>query len=100
VLFFSAWLSDIAGSKGLYTVALISGLTDVDAITLSSLRLFETGKLHSAQAVTAITLAFLANLGFKFVLIATIGGATLAKRCAIGFAAMGVGMGIGLIWLQ
>lgn len=100
VLFFSAWLSDIAGSKGLYTVALISGLTDVDAITLSSLRLFETGKLDSSQAVTAITLAFLANLAFKFSLIATIGGARLAKRCAIGFAAMGAGMGAGLIWLQ
>ncbi len=100
VLFFSAWLSDIAGSKGLYTVALISGLTDVDAITLSSLRLYELGKLESSQAVTAIVLAFLANLGFKFGLIATIGGANLAKRCAVGFAAMGLGMGIGLIWLQ
>jgi len=100
VLFFSAWLSDIAGSKGLYIVALISGLTDVDAITLSSLRLLEMGKLQSSQAVTAITLAFLSNLVFKFGLIATIGGAQLAKRCAIGFAAMGVGMGIGLIWLQ
>jgi uncharacterized membrane protein (DUF4010 family) len=100
VLFFSAWLSDIAGSKGLYIVALISGITDVDAITLSSLRLLEMGKLQSSQAVTAITLAFLANLVFKFGLIATIGGAQLAKRCAIGFAAMGVGMGIGLIWLQ
>lgn len=99
VLFFSAWLSDIAGSKGLYTVALISGITDVDAITLSSLRLYELGKLESSQAVTAITLAFLANLGFKFGMIATIGGAQLAKRCAIGFAAMGLGMGIGLIWL-
>jgi len=100
VLFFSAWLSDIAGSKGLYIVALISGLTDVDAITLSSLRLLEMGKLQPSQAVTAITLAFLSNLVFKFGLIATIGGAQLAKRCAIGFAAMGVGMGIGLIWLQ
>ncbi|MDD5403711.1 MAG: MgtC/SapB family protein [Sulfuricella sp.] len=100
VLFFSAWLSDIAGSKGLYIVALISGLTDVDAITLSSLRLYELDKLQASQAVTAITLAFLANLVFKFGLIATIGSAQLAKRCAIGFAAMGVGMGAGLIWLQ
>lgn len=99
VLFFSAWLSDLAGSKGLYAVALVSGLTDVDAITLSSLRLFELGKLESSQAVTAIVIAYLANLAFKFSLIATIGGAHLAKRCAIGFAAMGTGMGMGLIWL-
>lgn len=99
VLFFSSWLSDLAGSKGLYTVALISGLTDVDAITLSSLRLYETGKLASSQAVTAIVLAFLANLAFKFGLIATIGGIHLARRCAIGFTAMAAGMGMGLIWL-
>ena len=99
VLFFSAWLSDLAGSKGLYAVALVSGLTDVDAITLSSLRLFELGKLESSQAVTAITLAFLANLVFKFGLIATIGGTQLAKKCAIGFVSMGVGMGIGLALL-
>ena len=45
VLFFAAWLSSIAGSGGLYLVALVSGLTDVDAITLSSLRLFRLGKL-------------------------------------------------------
>ncbi|BCB27541.1 hypothetical protein SKTS_24270 [Sulfurimicrobium lacus] len=100
VLFFSAWLSELGGSKGLYTVAVISGLTDVDAITLSSLRLFELGKLQASQAVIAITLGFLSNLGFKFGLIAMIGGAPLAKRCAIGFAAMGLGMGVGLIWLQ
>ena len=99
VLFFSAWLSDLAGSKGLYTVALLSGLTDVDAITLSSLRLFETGKLDASQAVTAIVIAFLANLGFKFSLVATIAGSRLAKRCAIGFASMAVGMGAGLVWL-
>lgn len=99
VLFFSAWLSDLAGSKGLYAVALVSGLTDVDAITLSSLRLYEMGKLESSQAVTAISLAFLSNLGFKFGLVATIGGAHLAKKCAIGFAAIGMGMVLGLIWM-
>lgn len=99
VLFFSAWLSELAGSKGLYTVALISGLTDVDAITLSSLRLFETGILDARQTVVAIVLAVLANLGFKFGLIATIAGSPLAKRCAIGFAGMGAGMGAGLAWL-
>lgn len=99
VLFLSAWLSDIAGSKGLYTVALVSGLTDVDAITLSSLRLFELGKLSSSQAVTAIALAFLSNMAFKFGLISTLGGTHLARRCAIGFAAMGAGIGMGLLWL-
>ena len=99
VLFFSAWLTAQVGKSGLYGVAIVSGLTDVDAITLSSLRLFETGKLEADHAVTAIVLAFLANMGFKFGLIAAIGGAPLAKRCALGFAAMGLGMGMGLAFL-
>ena len=40
VLLASAWLAEVAGSGGLYLVALASGLTDVDALTLSTLRLF------------------------------------------------------------
>ena len=61
VLLGAAWMADIAGSQGLYAVALASGLTDVDAITLSSLRLFNLGQLTEQQTVTAITLAILAN---------------------------------------
>ena len=96
VLFLSAWLSDVFGSGGLYTVAVLSGLTDVDAIALSSLRLFDLGKLTSAQAVTSITLATLANIGFKLGLVLFIGGATLARRCAPGLAAVAVGALIAL----
>ena len=48
VLLGSAWMADIAGSQGLYAVALVSGLTDVDAITLSSLRLFNLGQSERA----------------------------------------------------
>ena len=99
VLFFSAWISDIAGSGGLYVVALISGLTDVDAITLSSLRLFDLNKLSDDQAVIAISLAFLSNMIFKFGLVVFIGGTTLAKHVAAGFLAMGAGVTVGLIML-
>jgi uncharacterized membrane protein (DUF4010 family) len=99
VLFFSAWISDIAGSGGLYVVALISGLTDVDAITLSSLRLFDLNKLSDDQAVTAISIAFLSNMIFKFGLVVFIGGTTLAKHVAAGFLAMGAGVAVGLIML-
>ncbi|MGO8755596.1 MAG: MgtC/SapB family protein [Gallionellaceae bacterium] len=99
VLLCSAWLSDIAGSKGLYAVALISGLTDVDAITLSSLRLLNLGKLSAEQTVTGIALAYISNLAFKFGLVLFIGGTTLAKRLATGFLAMAAGLGIGLVFL-
>ncbi|MDP1557794.1 MAG: MgtC/SapB family protein [Nitrosomonas sp.] len=97
VLFFAAWLSDIAGNSGLYAVALISGMTDVDAITLTSLHLFEQGKLESIETVTTITLGILSNMGFKLGLIFFLGGSLLAKQCALGMLATGGGIGLALL---
>ncbi|MEK7772695.1 MAG: DUF4010 domain-containing protein, partial [Pseudomonadota bacterium] len=97
VLFFAAWLSDIAGSSGLYAVALVSGLTDVDAITLSSLRLYELGKLEATETVTAISLGILSNIGFKLGLIFFIGNSLLAKQCISGMFATAGGIGLALV---
>jgi uncharacterized membrane protein (DUF4010 family) len=99
VLLGSAWMKDIAGSQGLYIVALVSGLTDVDAITLSSLRLFNLGQLSAHQTVTSIAIAFIANLAFKFGLVIFLGGRTLAKQVSIGFAAIACGVLAGLFAL-
>jgi len=96
VLFLAAWLSDIAGNRGLYAVALVSGLTDVDAITLTSLRLFELGKLEATETVTAISLGILSNIAFKLGLVFFIGGSLLAKRCTLGMIATSIGIGLGL----
>jgi len=98
VLLLSAALSEKAGSMGLYAVALVSGLTDVDAITLSSLRLFGQEKLAAAAATTAILLAMLANLGFKFGIVVSVAGSTLALRVLGGFVAVAAGC-IGGWWL-
>ena len=99
VLLGAAWMADIAGSQGLYAVALASGLTDVDAITLSSLRLFNLGQLTEQQTVTAIALAVLANLAFKFGMVVFIGGWALARQVAIGFGAIACGVLLGLFAL-
>jgi uncharacterized membrane protein (DUF4010 family) len=97
VLLVAAWLSDVAGSRGLYLLAFASGLTDVDAISLSSLRLFEQGKLAADQAVLAIVIAYLANLAFKFGFVIAIGGKELAQRCAVGVGALALGVAVGLL---
>jgi uncharacterized membrane protein (DUF4010 family) len=97
LLLAAAWLSDIAGSRGLYLLAFASGLTDVDAISLSSLRLFEQGKLHADQTVLAISIACLSNLAFKFGLVAFIGGKALAQRCALGVGAVALGIAVGVL---
>lgn len=99
VLFFAAWLSDIAGSSGLYAVALVSGLTDVDAITLSSLRLYELGKLEAAETVMAISLGILSNIAFKLGLIFFIGSSLLARQCISGMLATASGIGLALLFL-
>ncbi|GAB1232120.1 MgtC/SapB family protein [Ferrigenium sp. UT4] len=99
VLLCSAWLSEVAGSGGLYFVAIASGLTDVDAITLSSLRLFQMDKLNSEQTIISITLAFISNMAFKFGLAVSIGGMALARHLAVGFVALTAGVVLGLFLL-
>jgi uncharacterized membrane protein (DUF4010 family) len=94
VLLAAAWLTDWLGNRGLYAVALVSGLTDVDAITLSSLRLHNLDKLSAAVAVNVITLAVLANLVFKSVLTLAIGGWQMARHAMAGMGALGLGMGL------
>jgi uncharacterized membrane protein (DUF4010 family) len=91
VLLLSAALSEHAGNLGLYAVAVVSGLTDVDAITLSSLRLFGQGKLAATEATTAILLAMLANLTFKLGIVVSVAGRALALRIVSGFLAVAAG---------
>jgi uncharacterized membrane protein (DUF4010 family) len=95
VLLLAAWLAELAGSKGVYAVALASGLTDVDAITLSSLRLYGLGTLSAAQVTTAIVLAVSANAVFKLGIVGVVGGGALLRRCAPAMAAMAAGAGLG-----
>ena len=99
VLLCSAWLSDVAGSRGLYIVALISGLTDVDAITLSTLHLYDVGKLQAAQAVIAIVLALVSNILFKLGLVFAVGGIALAQRCAPPMLGAAAAAGLALAFL-
>jgi uncharacterized membrane protein (DUF4010 family) len=97
VLLLAAWLSNIAGTSGLYMLALVSGLTDVDAITLSSLRLHELGSLSKPEAVTAISIALLSNIAFKLGVVFTIGGPALGWPVLRGMLLVVAGIGGALI---
>jgi len=97
VLLVVAWVADLAGDKGLYAVALISGLTDVDAITLSNLRLHNLGRLSASQATTSIVFAVCANVAFKLGIVRVVGGAPLFRRCVPALAAMAAGAVLGLV---
>jgi uncharacterized membrane protein (DUF4010 family) len=74
------------GARGLYTVAVISGLADMDAITLSTARLVSAGRLAAGQGWRVILVASLANLGFKTAIVAILGTLPLLRRVAVAFA--------------
>ncbi|MGQ0696676.1 MAG: MgtC/SapB family protein [Panacagrimonas sp.] len=85
VLVASAWMNDRVGAQGVYALAAVSGLTDVDAITLSALQLLQDGGLDAIETVRVITLAYCANLLFKFLIVLSVGGRPLAMRVGLGF---------------
>ena len=99
ILFLAAWLSDWMGRQGLYALAAASGLTDVDAITLSGLRLFGLGEIPATTAATVISIAIAANIVFKSGLCLSIGGMRLAERVLPGMGAVLLGLGLGLVWM-
>ena len=97
VLAGSAWLSERAGSEGLYTLAVVSGFVDVDAITLSSLSLSNSGKITAAVAATTIGLAYFSATALKLGVLLVMGNAEMLKRCALALVAPGLGVAAGLL---
>jgi len=85
VLFAVAAAREHLGDVGLYAVATLSGLTDVDAITLSVAQLSDEGRIGTDTAWRAILLATLANLVFKAGLAFVLGGPPLLRNLAVLF---------------
>jgi uncharacterized membrane protein (DUF4010 family) len=70
------------GNTGLFAVAAISGLTDMDAITLSTSKLAQNGTIDPHTAWRAIVVANCSNIIFKFGLACTIAGSAFARKLA------------------
>lgn len=96
VLFLVAWFADIAGSAGVYAVALVSGLTDLDAVTLSGFRMYGLGTLSGVQVALSIVIALSSNAVFKVALLRSVGGPAIFRRCFPAIAAMVVGAVVGI----
>ncbi|MBX7168286.1 MAG: DUF4010 domain-containing protein [Pirellulales bacterium] len=73
--------------EGLYLVAMLSGLTDMDAITLSTAQLVEGQRLEPAIGWRLVLTAGIANLVFKAGIVATLAPRTLLARVAGYFLA-------------
>ncbi|MFN7972033.1 MAG: MgtC/SapB family protein [Acidobacteriota bacterium] len=87
---------ELLGDAGLYVVAGLSGLTDVDAITLSTSRLVADGRLSAPSGVRVVLLAALSNLAFKGATVAVLGSAALRQRVG---ACFGIGLAAGVTLL-
>lgn len=92
ILVAGSWLNDVAGAGGLYGLAFASGLTDVDAISLSAMRLFGDASISAGTAASVIVVAVCSNLLVKAGIAFAAGGAGLGRRCLAGFAAMGLAL--------
>jgi uncharacterized membrane protein (DUF4010 family) len=65
------------GSQGLFMVAALSGLTDMDAITLSTSRMVALGEVEAGAGWRLIVTAAMANLVFKLGMIGLLGSRRL-----------------------
>ena len=97
VLLLAAWVSDVAGPGGLYAVALVSGATDVDAITLSVLRMFDAESIEAGVATTAIGLALASNTVFKVLLLAFAADRWTVRRAGAVLLAMAIALGASIV---
>jgi uncharacterized membrane protein (DUF4010 family) len=87
------------GGHAMYVVAALSGLTDLDAITLSTARMSATVDPQiAADGWRLILVAAIANFASKAALAGVLGNRRLLARVAMLFAFPVVG-GILLLWL-
>lgn len=91
-----AWMNTVVGVTGIYLAAFVSGLTDLDAIALSTLRMINTFAMKPMQVAIAISVAIFANFIFKFGITVSVGSVRLARPVGLGFLSMVLGMSIGM----
>lgn len=94
ILLAVAFTKEKFGNNALYIISIISGLTDVDAITLSLSQLIKEGTLKVAIGWKLILLAGLSNMLFKGVMAIVLGAKEIVKWIIISF---GITIAFGLL---
>jgi uncharacterized membrane protein (DUF4010 family) len=90
VLLLAEWTQDTLGSAGVYLSSLASGLTDVDAITLSLARLSGTGNIAADVAARAVVLATVSNTVVKGGMVVALGAPALRRYAVAIFGSLAV----------
>lgn len=73
------------GNPGLYALAALSGLADVDAIIITVMRMQAADSLAVAAAVSAVGIAVAANMVAKALIATVAGGTSLGRRVTVGY---------------
>jgi uncharacterized membrane protein (DUF4010 family) len=97
VLLAVAAVKQLLGDDYLYLVAAVSGISDVDAITLSTSQLVNTGKLDVTIGWRLVIVAAVSNLVSKLAIVAAIGERKLLFQLALLFSLV-IAAGLGLVW--
>ena len=87
ILFMSKIMDIYFGSSGLYVTSIISGVADVDAITIS-MALLAKNTIPQNVAVTAIVIAAISNTVMKFGIALFIGTRRFGQIIGVIFAAI------------
>ena len=82
ILLMASVLQEWLGDVGIYVLATVSGITDVDAITLSLTRMSQTG-LDSHTAIIGIIIAASVNNMMKSCIAVSLGGKSMLTRVAL-----------------
>lgn len=85
IVLITRFISITAGDNGVYVVSVLSGMTDVDAITLTMSNLSKSSPDKMHQATVAITLAAFSNTILKFIMAFAIGSRKFKVGVAAGF---------------
>ena len=97
ILFLSEWLSELFGDKGLLVLAVLSGLTDVDAIALSYSEMAKEST-SADVAVKGIVLATISNTLVKAGIFAFYVGIKKSVQLIV-FIAIAAAVGTGVLLL-
>lgn len=98
VLYIVAFTKERFGNQGLYAVAAISGLTEMDAITLSTAQLMKSGAIQAETGWRLIVTAALSNFLLKAGVVAALGTRGLFGRIAALFGLI-IAFGFALLFL-
>jgi len=98
VLLVVALMQTYLPGRGLYAVAALAGLSDVDAITLSMASCVGEGACTTQVGVTSIVIASLANTLVKSGMVVALGAPAL-RGPILGVTAAIVASGVAALWL-